>query len=65
MVKRRLTESDLPNILKKLKKKATTCSEKNDDGPGPPCSLMSDLEGTYAEIQILKKKREKSASECF
>ena len=65
LIKRKLTEFDLPDILNKLKKKAATCSAKNDDGPGPPCSLMNDLEGTYAEMQILKKKRERTASKYF
>ena len=63
MIKRKLTEFYLPD--NKLKKKAATCSAKNDDGPGPPCSLINDLEGTYAEMQILKKKRERTASKYF
>lgn len=58
-------EADLPNIKNRLKKKATNSAQKNDDGPGPPCYLMNDLEATYSEMQILKKKRETSASMWF
>ena len=65
LIKRKLTEFDLPDILNKLKKKAATCSAKNDDGPGPPCSLMNDLEGTYAEMQILKKKGKEQQVSIF
>ena len=65
MIKRKLTEFDLPDILNKLKKKAATCSAKNDDGPGPPCSLINDLEGTYAEMQILKKKGKEQQVSIF
>lgn len=56
------SETDLPNILNRLKKKAKDSAKKNDDGPGPPCYIMNDLEATYSEMQILIKRREKTAS---
>ncbi len=62
---RNLTELDLPEILERLKEKAKVSAQKRDDGPGPPSYLMNDLEGTYAEMQILIKKRETTASKFF
>ncbi|EFX63057.1 hypothetical protein DAPPUDRAFT_269147 [Daphnia pulex] len=57
----KLSETDLPGIKDRLKKKAASSARKNDDGPGPPCYLMNDLEAQYSEMQILKKRREKTA----
>jgi hypothetical protein len=61
----KLSETDLPGIKDRLKKKAASSARKNDDGPGPPCYLMNDLEAQYSEMQILKKSREKTASTCL
>ncbi|EFX68964.1 hypothetical protein DAPPUDRAFT_259252 [Daphnia pulex] len=57
----KLSETDLPGIKDRLKKKAASSARKNDDGPGPPCYL-NDLEAQYSEMQILKKRREKTAT---
>jgi hypothetical protein len=54
-----LSETDLPGIKDRLKKKAASSARKNDDGPGPPCYLMNDLEAQYSEMHILKKRRKK------
>jgi hypothetical protein len=61
----KLSETDLPGIKDRLKKKAASSARKNDDGPGPPCYLMNDLEAQYSEMHILKKRREKTASTCL
>ena len=61
----KLFETDLPGIKDRLKKKAASSARKNDDGPGPPCYLMNDLEAKYSKMQILKKRREKTVSTCF
>ena len=61
----KLSETDLPGIKDRLKKKAASSARKNDDGPGPSCYLMNDLEAQYSEMHILKKRREKTASTCL
>ena len=53
---------NLPSIQETLRQRARKCSQQRNYGKGQQCSLKNDLEGTYAEIQMLKKKKEKTAS---
>jgi hypothetical protein len=57
-----INRENLPCIQETLKQRARKCSQQRNYGKGQQCSLKNDLEGTYAEIQILKKKKEKTAS---
>ncbi len=50
---------NLPSIQETLRQRARKCSQQRNYGKGQQCSLMNDLEGTYAAIQMLKKKKEK------
>jgi hypothetical protein len=57
-----INRENLPCIQETLKQRARKCSQQRNYGKGQQCSLMNDLEGTYAEIQMLKKNKEKTAS---
>ncbi len=50
------------SIQETLRQRTRKCSQQRNYGKGQQCSLMNDLEGTYAEIQMLKKKKDKIAS---
>ena len=57
-----INRENLPCIQETLRQRTRKCSQQRNYGKGQQCSLMNDLEGTYAEIQMLKKKKEKTAS---
>jgi hypothetical protein len=62
LLTKEINRENVPCIQETLKQRARKCSQQRNYGKGQQCSLKNDLEGTYAEIQILKKKKEKTAS---
>ena len=56
LLTKEINRDNLPSIQETLRQRARKCSQQRNNGKGQQCSLMNDLEGTYAEIQMLKKK---------
>ena len=59
-----INRDNLPSIQETLRQRARKCSQQRNYGKGQQCSLMNDLEGTYAEIQMFKKKRKRKLEVC-
>ncbi len=62
LLTKEINRENLPCIHETLRQRARKCSQQRNYGKRQQCSLMNDLEGNHAEIQMLKKKKEKTAS---